>query len=132
MAVIKDDMITKNITRRDVLPLGFLKKSTYTGSKRAMNYKMAKTEVPVETAASETAAESNASAGQTAAAPETAPEPEMKTVLRVYVWPGPFAFDMTDAEKIEHQDFEFKDSGIDEALIYLNEKLTEYDQEVSV
>ncbi|MDO4962208.1 MAG: hypothetical protein Q4E57_10250 [Eubacteriales bacterium] len=120
MPVILPEMINDQITRRDLLPLSFLKMSSYTGSKRKMNYKLEKTEVPVE---AEVPAGTEAPAGTETAAPE----PEMKTVLRVYVWPGPFAFDNTEEEKIKQQDVEFSDAGIDNAIEILNKELKNFD-----
>lgn len=50
-------------------------------------------------------------------------QPEKKTVLRCYVWDGPFAFDNTPEEEIRIRDFAFNDAGIDAAIDYLNEEL---------
>ena len=109
MSVIKPEMITKEITRHDVLPLSFLKKTSYTGSKRKLRYKMAKTEIEAET-------DKNTLG-------EGEEQPEKKTVLRCYVWDGPFAFDNTPEEEIRIRDFDFNDAGIDAAIDYLNEEL---------
>lgn len=95
MTVIKPEMISEWVTRKDLLPLSFLKKSAYTGSKRRMNYKLEKTEVMQE------------------------------AVLRVYAWKGPFSFDNTDPEQIVSADMEFSDAGIDAAVEYLNRLLPE-------
>ena len=67
MTVIKPDMLTDRITRRDILPLSFLKKSAYTGSKRGLRYKMEKAETEAEIAETEEGTEGGSS----------------KTVLRV-------------------------------------------------
>ena len=40
--------------------------------------------------------------------------------LIAYVWPGPYAFDATDPEKIVHNEFEFTDEGRDQAIDWLN------------
>lgn len=45
MPIILDEMMDPHITRRDMLPLSFLKMSSYTGSKRQLNYKLEKTEI---------------------------------------------------------------------------------------
>ena len=42
MGIIKEAYISETVTRHDVLPLSFLKKSAYTGSKRALRYRMEK------------------------------------------------------------------------------------------
>ena len=104
MTVIKPDMLTDRITRRDILPLSFLKKSAYTGSKRGLRYKMEKAEMEAE-------------------AKEGTEGGSSKTVLRVYTWRGIFAFDHTPENEIAIRDFEFSDAGIDCALDYLNEIL---------
>ncbi len=89
MSIITEDMISDKITRKDLLPLSFLKKSAYTGSKRDFNYRLEKTE----------------------------------TVLRAYWWEGKFAFDATPEEDKTYSDFEFSDSGIGDAVSYLNEMI---------
>lgn len=104
MPIILDEMMDTHITRRDMLPLSFLKMSSYTGSKRQLRYKLEKTEVEVP-------------------AMKSAAEPEKITVLRIYTWIGPFAFDVTPAEEMQTHDVEFSDTGIDEAIEYLNECL---------
>lgn len=140
MSVIKDDMVSDKITRRDMLPLSFLKKSAYTGSKRSLNYKLEKTEKEVVQDEPDTSDSVNAdaahaeeaasgaeksvnNAGETAA--ETAAEPVKITVLRVYSWVGKFAFDATPAEDITSCDMEFSNAGIDAAIDYLNERLND-------
>ena len=143
MSVIKDDMVSDVITRRDMLPLSFLKKSAYTGSKRSLNYKLEKTEIEIlpehdENAEGSDTGDENASGnagkaeasvknGAAGADPEIKerPEPVMKTVLRVYSWTGMFAFDATPAEEITSWDTEFSDAGIDAAIDHLNERLKE-------
>lgn len=54
MTVIKPEMINEHITRYDVLPLSFLKKSAYTGSKSGLRYRMEKTVVTVPPPAQDT------------------------------------------------------------------------------
>ena len=44
MSVIKPEMMDSKVTRHDLLPISFLKMSSYTGSKRALRYKIQKTE----------------------------------------------------------------------------------------
>ena len=117
MAVIKDDMISERITRRDMLPLSFLKKSAYTGSKRSLNYKLEKTEIEIPPEPLADNAENGAPDS------EAGTEPAKKTVLRVYSWVGKFAFDATPREEITVYDAEFSDAGIDEAIEYLNGRL---------
>ena len=116
MAVIKDDMISERITRRDMLPLSFLKKSAYTGSKRSLNYKLEKTEIEIPQ-------EPLANNAENSASDKADTEPAKKIVLRVYSWVGKFAFDATPREEITVYDAEFSDAGIDEAIEYLNGRL---------
>ena len=103
MTVIKDEFKSKEISRYDLLPLSFLKKSCYTGSKGLFSYKLEKTEIS-------TGDELDAS---------------VKTVLRAFCWKGPYAFNETEPEFIRHEDFSFDDKGIDEAIVYLNTMLKE-------
>ena len=130
MTVIKPEMISDKVIRKDLLPLSFLKKSAYTGSKRKMNYKLEKTEIMPET--EERQPEQNPN-------PEQKPSPEQKsipvqeqkpeqkpiTVLRVYAWKGPLSFDNTDPGQMLSTDVEFSDAGIDAAIEYLNGLLPE-------
>ena len=123
MAIITDDMISERITRKDLLPLSFLKKSAYTGSKRNFNYKLEKTEIELpKVEASEN--------GQSEAVPGTADtgaeaEPVKKTVLRVYWWLGLMSYDATPTEAITSFDTEFSDAGIEDAIAYLNDMMSE-------
>ncbi len=104
MTVIKDEFKSKEISRYDLLPLSFLKKTCYTGSKGNFSYKLEKNEISL--------GEDEASGTQ--------------TVLRAFCWTGPYAFDETAAELIRHEDFSFDDKGIDEAIVYLNAMLKEF------
>jgi len=121
MAVITEEMTDKRITRRDMLPMSFLKMSSYTGSKRNLRYKLEKTEVEIAAASGEQADKGAAQASENA--DEAKAEPVTKIVLRVYHWTGAFCFDATPKEEITVHDVEFSDEGIDEAIAYLNEVL---------
>ncbi len=114
MSVIKPEMITREITRHDILPMSFLKKSAYTGSKRRLRYRMAKTEIENPAPVSDNV---NASASETDERPETV------TVLRLWTWSSIFSFDNTPEEEFHIKDFEFSDAGIEEGLKFLNEEL---------
>lgn len=114
MSVIKPEMITRKITRHDILPMSFLKKSAYTGSKRGLRYRMAKTEIEKSIPVSDAV---NASLAETDEKPETV------TVLRLWTWSSKFSFDNTPEEEFHIKDFEFSDAGIDEGLKFLNEEL---------
>ena len=129
MTVIEPEMISSSITMHDVLPLSFLKKSVYTGSKAGMRYRMEKVEVPDEAAAKKTAEKAGAAQGQQPSGkPEEAASEEipMKTVLLVSIWPEPLAFAETDAAAIEKETFPFSKDGIEQAVVWLNEQLPRF------
>lgn len=129
MTVIEPEMISSSITMHDVLPLSFLKKSVYTGSKAGMRYRMEKAEVPDEAAAKKTAEKAGAEQGQQPSGkPEEAASEEipMKTVLLVSIWPEPLAFAETDAAGIEKEIFSFSKDGIEQAVAWLNGQLPRF------
>ncbi|MDO4265702.1 MAG: hypothetical protein Q4C63_04475 [Eubacteriales bacterium] len=107
MTVIKDEYISRDITIHDVLPLSFLKKSMYTGSKGGMRFSMEKAEVPEEVEAS--------------ASLEGA-EPPKRTVLLCCVWPEPYARSETDEELIRKKEFPFSNEGIEASIVWMNEE----------
>ncbi len=113
MSVIKPEMVAREITRHDILPMSFLKKSAYTGSKRGLRYRMAKTEKPAPQ-----------SEAVNASAAENEENVEQITVLRLWTWSSKLSFDNTPEEEFHIKDFEFSDSGIEEGLEFLNEELT--------
>ena len=113
MTVIKPEMISDKITRHDILPMSFLKKSAYTGSKRRLRYRMERTELPTD----------NDENDEKKAAEEKASVPDI--VLRAWTWSTGLSFDNTPREDFHIKDFEFSDAGIDECLKFLNEELSE-------
>lgn len=140
VSIVKEEMIHQGLNRFDVLPLSFLKKSVYTGSKGALRFRLEKKELPAskpdasdrtlsELTAEEAAEqEANAQAENNEPAKPTA----MRTVLRCCSWTTPFAYTETEPEEILVSDFPFSDEGIDAALKALNQKLrdlTETDKE---
>lgn len=116
MTVIDPEMISKNITIHDVLPLSFLKKSAYTGSKGGMRYRMEKAEVPEEISG----------AGAAEPTKDGAEETPTKTVLLISIWQEPFAYAETDQEKIEKKQFPFSKEGIEQSVSWLNEQLPRF------
>jgi len=94
MSVIKKEYLLDRITRNDLLPLSFLKKSAYTGSRDKLRYKIEKA--------------------------ETGEEPEIRKILRVYTWITPFAFDKTPEEELTVKDFDFSDEAVNQIASYLN------------
>lgn len=114
MTVIKDEYISDDITLHDMLPIGFLKKSRYTGEKREMRFLLEKAEISDET--------------------ESGREEDIKKVtrLRVCVWPEPYAYEYTDDSLKRDMYFDLSDEGIKEAVKWLNERLPEFDRSRSL
>lgn len=110
MTVIKDEYISDDITLHDVLPIGFLKKSRYTGEKRGMRFLLEKAEV---------------SEGKDQ---DESDETKTVTRLRACVWPEPYAYDFTDDSFKRDTYFDFSEEGIEEAIKWLNERLPEFDR----
>lgn len=82
------------ITRKDVMPVNFLKKEKFTGSDTGMRYRMemTKREVPKEDGAD----------GETVE----------ETVLTVTSWPEPYGYDATPEEEKTREEFPFSEEGI--------------------
>ena len=78
------------IEKKDLLPLGFLKKSPYTGSFQGIRYRIEKQE-----------------------------EGEEKSLL-VYSWPEPYAYLHTPEEEKEKKSFPFSEKGLEEIRLYLS------------
>lgn len=82
------------ITREDILSMEYLKKTEFTGSHLGMRYRL------------EGAADENG-----------------EKRLRCTVWPEPFHFFATPAEKKESAEFAFAEEGVEAAVAWMNEKL---------
>lgn len=80
------------IERMDLFHLPFYKKEAFTGSDRGLRFWIGKTEIEKEN-------------------PEETPE----TVLRVILWPEPFALAHTAEDKKVQKDFPFSEEGLDSA-----------------
>ncbi len=78
------------IERIDLFHLPFYQKEAFTGSDRGVRFWIGKTEIP-----------------------KTDSEEEKETVLRVIVWPEPFALKHTDDSKKIQKDFPFSEEGLD-------------------
>ncbi|MCQ2414781.1 MAG: hypothetical protein MJ063_01875 [Lachnospiraceae bacterium] len=96
MSVIKEEFINDKITQYDLLPIGFLKKSPYTGSKGKLRYRIEKI--------------------------QEGEEPDVKKFLLVSTWTTPFSYDVTPKEELTEQKFGFSDEEIEKIIEYLNEK----------
>ena len=79
------------IERIDLFHLPFYKKEAFTGSDRGIRFWIGKTELPVEKE-----------------------EEESETVLRVILWPEPFALKHTADEKKISKDFPCSEEGLDQ------------------
>lgn len=79
------------LKREEILSLGYLKKTAFSGSSEGMRFRLLK---------------------------ETKEE---ETILRVYAWPEPFAFDHTPGEQILSCEKAFSEDGIADAVQWLNE-----------
>ena len=90
------------ITRKDVMPVNFLKKEKFTGSDTGMRYRMdmTKREVPKEDGAD----------GETVE----------ETVLMVTSWPEPYGYDATPEEEKTREEFPFSEEGIVSGVEWLN------------
>ena len=93
MSVIKEEYLQKEITVHDLLPLSFLKKSPYTGSKDSLRYRIEKKE------------EENGG--------------EIRKSLLVTTWYTPFAFDMTPDEEKTWKEFPFREEALPGIAEYL-------------
>lgn len=88
--VIKEEFISDEIIKKDILPLSFINKSPFTGSKGKIRYKLWMFE-----------------------------EDGGKKIKAVW-WPGPFCFDKTPDEEKTEAVFPFSEDGILEIISWLN------------
>ena len=84
----------KEITAEDIMHIGFLKKSCFTGSSEGMRYRLEKSS-------------SGEDGGE-------------KTELLATVWPEPYAFSHTPEEAKEKKSFPFSEEGLEEIRLYLS------------
>ena len=83
------------ILREDILSMEYLKKSEYSGCHQGMRYRL-----------------------------EGISTEEGKQ-LKVTVWPEPFYFFKTPEEKKQSKVFAFAEDGVAEAVVWMNERLTQ-------
>ncbi|MCR4791121.1 MAG: GNAT family acetyltransferase [Lachnospiraceae bacterium] len=92
------------IRREDILPMGFLKKSDYSGSCGGLRYRLKKiTEKFIDDSGEERESSS----------------------LMCEIWPGPFNYITTPAEVKESEKFSFDEDGVMDAVSWMNDKLAE-------
>lgn len=84
------------LTKEDLLPLEYLKKTEYTGSHEGMRYRL-----------------------------EAVSDEEGKK-LYGSVWPEPFNYFKTPDEQKKHETFDFSEDGITDAVAWFNDRLFEY------
>lgn len=80
------------LKRKDVLSLGYLKKTTFNGSFEGVRFRLQKT------------------------------EKDGDTLLKVWAWPEPFSFDQTAEEQKISCELPFHEEGIEQAVMWLNEQ----------
>ncbi len=83
------------IKRDDILSMEYLKKTEFTGCHKGMRYRLEKV------------------------------EEETGKKLKVTVWPEPFNFFTTPPEEKQSVCFSFSEEGVEEAVAWMNERLTE-------
>ena len=92
------------IRREDILPMGFLKKSDYSGSCGGLRYRLKKV---TETFTDDSGGEVK------------------KDSLLCEIWPGPFNYITTPPELKESEKFTFDEDGVGDAIFWMNNKLAE-------
>ena len=85
------------ISRKDVMPVGFLKKERFTGSFKGMRYRMEK----------------------------YIADPEAQEALKVSCWPEPYGYDATPEKLKEAACFSLDEEGIAQGVAWLNDRYRE-------
>ena len=89
------------------IALEYIKKEDFLGSYRGMRYRLSKQQI-------------KSSEGE---------EEVTKDILEVVIWPEPYNFFKTPADKKQKKEFSFSANGKEEAVVWLNEQ---YDQQKSL
>lgn len=84
------------IEKDSLLTLPFYNKTSFTGSYMGMRYKLSKEKIKID-------------------------ENKDSTILKAYVFPGPFSFDASPKEHMITNQFDFSEQGISDACDWLNE-----------
>ena len=90
----------KEITAEDIMHIGFLKKSCFTGSSEGMRYRLEKS-----------------ASGE---------DGEERSGLLATVWPEPYAFEHTEESRKKRERFSFSEEGLERARQWLNEQKAGY------
>ena len=92
------------IVREDILPMGFLKKSDYSGSYGGLRYRLNKI---------------------TKKSVSDSGEEIKQDALLCEIWPGPFNYHTTPEVSKESAEFSFDEDGVTDAISWMNDKLAE-------
>ena len=92
------------IVREDILPMGFLKKSDYSGSYGGLRYRLNKI---------------------TKKSVSDSGEEIKQDALLCEIWPGPFNYHTTPEEPKESAEFSFDEDGVTDAISWMNDKIAE-------
>ncbi len=90
------------IRREDILPMGFLKKSDFSGSCGGLRYRLDK---------------------KTKVSESDSGEKISTNILLCEVWPGPFNYHTTPPELKESKEFTFDEDGVTDAISWMNDML---------
>lgn len=94
----------KLVKAEDILPMGFLKKSDFSGSCGGLRYRLEKV---TETISSDSG------------------EEVKNDKLLCTIWPGPFNYITTPEGRKETNTFSFDEDGVTDAISWMNDKLLE-------
>ena len=89
------------IVREDILPMGFLKKSDYSGSYGGLRYRLNKIS---KTSVSDSGEEIK------------------RDALLCEIWPGPFNYHTTPEELKESAEFSFDEDGVCDSISWMNDE----------
>lgn len=91
------------LTYDEVLNLNYYKKTTYTGWMEGMRF-LIKREEP------------------TTIDPETNEEKKLDPIFHVWIWPGPYIYELTPVERKYTAQFPFSEEGKRQAVDWINEQ----------
>ena len=97
MTVIKEAFISQDIVRSDLLPLSFLEKSVYTGSKGGLRFRLEKQTLETEDGVT-------------------------KKSIRCLYWKGRLSYEHTPKEDIREASFPFTEEGLQEICSFLTKE----------
>lgn len=92
----------------EILSMEYLKKTEFTGSTEGMRYRLEKFEKKIVSDSG---------------------EEQTEKMLLCTIWPEPFNFVTTPAEKKQSKEFSFDRDGVEDAVAWMNDKLFEMHDE---